>query len=94
MRTLIFSSRTLNTFLGQTSDPSVPGSIITRLNSFFSYMEKLQDEDVEELMRKREAQLILKQEVDEINRQALLQRERRAEQEKIQDLKVKYCSFL
>jgi len=52
------------------------------------YMEKLQDEDVEELMRKREAQLILKQEVDEINRQALLQRERRAEQEKIQDLKV------
>merc|ERR1711990_1030311 len=46
------------------------------------YMEKLQDEDVEELMRKREAQLILKQEVDEINRQALLQRERRAEQEK------------
>jgi len=58
---------------------------------FFSYMEKLQDEDVEELMRKREAQLILKQEVDEINRQALLQRERRAEQEKIQDLKVQYC---
>ena len=56
-------------------------------------MEKLQDEDVEELMRKREAQLILKQEVDEINRQALLQRERRAEQEKIQDLKVKYYSF-
>ena len=51
-------------------------------------MEKLQDEDVAELMQKREAQLILKQEVDEINRQALLQRERRAEQEKIQDLKV------
>ena len=55
-------------------------------------MEKLQDEDVAELMQKREAQLILKQEVDEINRQALLQRERRAEQEKIQDLKVR--SFL
>ena len=55
-------------------------------------MEKLQDEDVAELMQKREAQLILKQEVDEINRQALLQRERRAEQEKIQDLKVQ--SFL
>ena len=52
-------------------------------------MEKLQDEDVAELMQKREAQLILKQEVDEINRQALLQRERRAEQEKIQDLKVR-----
>ena len=60
----------------------------TALKSSFSYMEKLQDEDVAELMQKREAQLILKQEVDEINRQALLQRERRAEQEKIQDLKV------
>lgn len=53
-----------------------------------NYMEQLQDEDVAELMQKREAQLVLKQEVDEINRQALLQRERRAEQEKIQDLKV------
>ena len=53
-----------------------------------SYMEMLQDEDVAELMQKREAQIILKQEVDEINRQSLLQRERRAEQEKIQDLKV------
>ena len=53
-----------------------------------SYMEKLQDEDVAELLAKREAQIILKQEVDEINRQSLVQRERRAEQEKIQDLKV------
>ena len=61
----------------------------TALKTSFSYMEKLQDEDVAELMQKREAQLILKQEVDEINRQALLQRERRAEQEKIQDLKVR-----
>ena len=51
-------------------------------------MEKLQDEDVAELLAKREAQIILKQEVDEINRQSLVQRERRAEQEKIQDLKV------
>ena len=51
-------------------------------------MEKLQDEDVAELMEKKEAQIKLKFEVDEINRQALLQREKRAEQEKIQDLKV------
>ena len=64
----------------------------TALKTSFSYMEKLQDEDVAELMQKREAQLILKQEVDEINRQALLQRERRAEQEKIQDLKVRAFS--
>ena len=51
-------------------------------------MEKLQDEDVAELMEKKMAQIKLKAEVDEINRQAQIQRERRSEQEKIQDLKV------
>jgi hypothetical protein len=52
------------------------------------YMEKLQDEDVAELMEKKMAQIKLKSEVDEINRVAQIQRERRTEQEKIQDLKV------
>jgi len=51
-------------------------------------MEKLQDEDVAELMEKKMAQIKLKAEVDEINRVAQIQRERRTEQEKIQDLKV------
>ena len=52
-------------------------------------MEKLQEEDVAALIEKKEAQLQLKAEVDEINRQAQAQKIIRAEQEKIQDLKVK-----
>ena len=51
-------------------------------------MEKLQEEDVAELLQKKEAQLKLKAEVDAINRQAQAQKIIRAEQEKIQDLKV------
>ena len=51
-------------------------------------MEKLQEEDVAVLIEKKEAQLQLKAEVDEINRQAQAQKIIRAEQEKIQDLKV------
>ena len=51
-------------------------------------MEQLQEEDVAELIQKKEAQLQLKAEVDEINRQAQAQKIIRAEQEKIQDLKV------
>ena len=39
-------------------------------------------------MEKKMAQVKLKAEVDEINRTAQLQKERRVEQEKIQDLKV------
>ena len=52
-------------------------------------MEQLQEEDVAELIQKKEAQLQLKAEVDEINRQAQAQKIIRAEQEKIQDLKVR-----
>ena len=55
-------------------------------------MELLQEEDVAELIQKKEAQLQLKAEVDEINRQAQAQKIIRAEQEKIQDLKVS-CHF-
>lgn len=55
-------------------------------------MELLQEEDVAELIQKKEAQLQLKAEVDEINRQAQAQKIIRAEQEKIQDLKVS-CPF-
>ena len=53
-----------------------------------SYMELLQEEDVAELIQKKEAQLQLKAEVDEINRVAQEQKVKRAEQEIIQDLKV------
>jgi len=52
------------------------------------YMEQLQEEDVAELIQKKEAQLQLKAEVDEINRVAQEQKVKRAEQEIIQDLKV------
>jgi len=52
------------------------------------YMELLQEEDVAELIQKKEAQLQLKAEVDEINRVAQEQKVKRAEQEIIQDLKV------
>lgn len=51
-------------------------------------MEQLQEEDVAELIQKKEAQLLLKAEVDEINRVAQEQKVKRAEQEIIQDLKV------
>ena len=51
-------------------------------------MELLQEEDVAELIQKKEAQLQLKAEVDEINRVAQEQKVKRAEQEIIQDLKV------
>ena len=51
-------------------------------------MEQLQEEDVAELIQKKEAQLQLKAEVDEINRVAQEQKVKRVEQEIIQDLKV------
>jgi len=52
------------------------------------YMEKLQEEDVAELMQRKMAQLALKEEVDHLNQQAQVQKELRAQQEKIQDLKA------
>ena len=55
-------------------------------------MDKLQEEDVADLLEKRAAQIRLKSEVDEINAQAQVQKEKRAEQEKIQDLKVSWSS--
>merc|ERR1719402_514301 len=52
------------------------------------YMEKLQKEDMKELQERRNQQQLQQFEIDEINRQSQLQKEKRIAQEQIQDQKI------
>ncbi|CBY09290.1 unnamed protein product [Oikopleura dioica] len=52
------------------------------------YMKQLQDDDIKDLEKRKHKQEELLHEINEINRQAQLTKERRMEQERIQDAKV------
>ena len=54
------------------------------------YIEKLQNEDLQDLQKKRELQLEIQNEIEIIHQQQELQKEKRMEQEKIQNMQVIY----
>jgi len=52
------------------------------------YIEKLQNEDLQDLQKKRELQLSIQNDIEIINQQNQLQKEKRMEEEKLQDMQV------
>ena len=52
------------------------------------YIEKLQNEDLHDLEQKRELQLQIQKEIEILNNQQQLQKEKRMQEDKMQDMQV------